>query len=97
MKQKKVEGDNKHHQVILYSLSTCGWCKKTKEFLKEQNIEYYYVDVDLLSREEREDIRNKILDKGGRLSYPAIIIDDKKVINGFNKEKIIKNFKTSAR
>jgi len=28
----KVEGEKKEHNVFLYTLSTCGWCKKTKEF-----------------------------------------------------------------
>ena len=72
----------------MYAISTCAWCKRTKIFLKDNNIEYEYVDVDLSSREDRETIRKEILKRGGKLTYPAIIIDDKAVINGFRKDEI---------
>jgi len=32
MKMVHVEGKNAG-QIILYALSTCGWCKKTRELL----------------------------------------------------------------
>jgi glutaredoxin-like protein NrdH len=73
--------------VRLYTLSTCVWCKRTKEFLNENEVEYEYVDVDLCTDEEREEIRQNILSLGGRLTFPAIIIDGR-LINGFHEDKI---------
>jgi glutaredoxin len=84
----KVPGKNKRHKVLVYALSTCAWCKLTKQFLKENEIEYEYVDVDLSSVEDKEKIRKDILERKGDLSYPAIIIDDKILINGFRKDKL---------
>jgi glutaredoxin-like protein NrdH len=84
----KVPGKNKKRKVFLYVLSTCVWCKLTKQFLKENEIEYEYVDVDLSSKEDRDKIRQDILSKGGSLSYPVIIVDDEIIINGFRKDKI---------
>ena len=84
----KVPGKNKKHKVFMYAISTCAWCKLTKNFLKDNNIEYEYVDVDLSSGEDREKIRREILKRGGRLSYPAIIVNDKILINGFRKDEI---------
>jgi glutaredoxin len=72
----------------MYAISTCAWCKLTKKFLKDNNIEYEYVDVDLCDEEDKDKIRQDILDKGGSLSYPTIIIDNKKVITGFRKDKL---------
>ena len=88
MKIVKVPGKNNKHKVLMYAISTCAWCKLTKNFLKDNNIEYEYVDVDLSNGEDREKIRREILKRGGRLSYPAIIIDDKILINGFREDKI---------
>jgi glutaredoxin len=88
MKTVKVAGKNSKHKVLLYALSTCAWCKLTKSFLKENNVEYDYVDVDLCSEEDKEKIKKDILKRGGSLSYPAIIIDDKILINGFRKDKL---------
>jgi glutaredoxin len=88
MKTVKVAGKNSKHKVLLYALSTCAWCKLTKSFLKENDVEYDYVDVDLCSEEDKEKIKKDILKRGGSLSYPAIIIDDKILINGFRKDKL---------
>jgi glutaredoxin-like protein NrdH len=84
----KVPGKNNKHKVLMYTLSTCAWCKKTKKFLKDNNIEYEYVDVDLSNDDDHEKIRNDILRRGGPISYPTIIIDDRKLITGYSEDEI---------
>jgi glutaredoxin len=79
----KVSGKNSTHRVLLYALSTCAWCKKTKKFLKENDIEYEYVDVDLTNDEDHEKIREDLIKRGNEPSYPTIIVDNKTVITGF--------------
>jgi glutaredoxin-like protein NrdH len=86
----KVPGKNKKHKVLLYALSTCAWCKMEKQFLKDSSVEYEYVDVDLCNEKDREKIRGDILNRGGELNYPTLIIDDKNLISGFRKDKIQK-------
>ncbi len=88
MQFSKVSGQKKHHKVVLYALSTCAWCKMTKQFLKDNDIEYEYVDVDLCEEEDKQRIREHIQSKGGPLSYPTIIIDDNMLITGFRTDKI---------
>ncbi len=39
-------------KVFLYALSTCGHCRNAKKLLDEHNVEYDFVDVDLLPRDE---------------------------------------------
>ncbi len=82
----KVQGKNNQHKVTIYALSTCVWCKMTKQYLKDNSVEFEYLDVDLCSVEEREQARQKILSKGGPLSYPTTIVDDQKIITGFRKD-----------
>ena len=84
----KVPGKNKTHKVLLYALSTCPWCKKTRKFLLEKNVEYEYVDVDLCSDEDHEKIRNDIIRRGATPSYPLIIVDDKILITGYSPDEI---------
>ena len=88
MKTIKVLGTNNKHKVLMYALSTCGWCKKTKDFLRNSDVEYEYIDVDLCSVEERAQIREDILKRGGRLSFPTLIIDDETLITGSNERRI---------
>jgi glutaredoxin len=84
----KVSGKNSKHKVLMYAISTCAWCKMTKRFLKDNNIEYEYVDVDLCEDDDKDKIKQNILDRGGSLSYPTIIIDNKTLITGFRKDKL---------
>ncbi len=84
----KVSGTNKKHKVLLYAISTCAWCRLTKRYLNDKRIEYEYIDVDLCDDRDRETIRGDITKRGGELSYPTIIVDDKILITGFRKDKL---------
>ncbi|MDH5779808.1 MAG: glutaredoxin family protein [Candidatus Bathyarchaeota archaeon] len=88
MKSTKVPAKNNKHRVFMYAISTCAWCRRAKRFLEDNKIEYEYVDIDLCSWEDREKIRRDILSRGGRLSYPTIIVDNKIMITGFQEHKI---------
>lgn len=88
MKIVKVPGIKNKHKVFMYTLSTCAWCNLTKNFLKENEVEYEYVDVDLCDEGDLEQIRRNILERAGRISYLTIIIDDKTCITGFDKDRI---------
>jgi len=83
MNKVKVAGKNNNHKVLVYALSTCAWCKMTKKFLKDNDIEYEYVDVDLATDQDHEKIRQDIIDRGSEPSFPTLIVDDKVVITGF--------------
>jgi glutaredoxin-like protein NrdH len=82
----KVPGKNNKHKVFVYALSTCVWCKLTKQYLNDHEIEYEFVDVDLAEEKDKEKIRDAITSKGGSLSYPTTVVDDQKVITGFRKD-----------
>jgi glutaredoxin-like protein NrdH len=88
MQFSQVSGKKGDHKVSLYALSTCVWCKMTKQFLNENSVAYEFVDVDLLEDADREKARRAILGKGATLSYPTTIVDDKIVITGFRKDKL---------
>lgn len=83
-----IQGKSNKHKVLLYAISTCPWCKKEKQFLRDNNIEFDYVDVDLCNDDDYEKIREDILNRGGRFSFPAIIIDGRTLINGFKVDEI---------
>ena len=60
----------------------------TKQFLKDNEVEFEYIDVDLCEEEEKQKIRQHIQSKGGSLTYPTTIVDDNVVITGFRKDKL---------
>jgi len=84
----KVQGKKNEHKVVVYALSTCVWCKMTKQFLKDNEIEFETIDVDLCEPEEKEQVHQQIQSKGGTLNYPTTVVDDKKLIAGFRKDQL---------
>jgi glutaredoxin-like protein NrdH len=84
-----VEGKNKKHSVILYALSTCFWCKKTRELLGGLGVQYSFVYVDELSGREEEEAMEEVKKINPDCSFPTALIDGKAVC-GFDEEKIRK-------
>lgn len=85
---KHVPGKNKG-KVMLYALSTCIWCRKTKELLNNLGVEYFYIDVDLLEEgDEKEQIKKEIDKWNPSHSFPIMVINNKQGINGYNDTKI---------
>ena len=74
-------------KVMLYAISTCGWCKKTKRFLETNGVEYEFCDVDLLEGEEKENAREEVARHNPRRSYPTLVVDGA-VIVGFDEERL---------
>jgi len=75
-------------KVKLYALSTCGWCKKARQFLDAHNINYEYVYVDLLAGEERDRIMAEVDRWNPRRSFPTVVVDDSTVVVGFNESRL---------
>jgi glutaredoxin-like protein NrdH len=82
-----VDGKEKG-KVMLYALSTCGWCQKTKALLSELGVAYDYIDVDLLRRSEREAAIGEIQKFNPDCSFPTMVINDSKCIVGFKEDDI---------
>lgn len=73
--------------VMLYALSTCPYCRMTKKFLDDNEVEYDVVDVDLLEGDERTAVVDEVKQLSGGTSFPVLVVDDD-VIVGFNKTAI---------
>ncbi len=83
-----IEGENRG-KVELYALSTCVWCRETKKLLNSMKVGYCYTDVDLLSEEEEDQVREKVRKFNPSYSFPTLIINDEYAILGFKKNQII--------
>jgi glutaredoxin-like protein NrdH len=87
MPMQLVNGENKG-KLVLYALSTCGWCKKTRMLLEDLGVEYNYIYVDLLEGEERKEIIEQVKKWNPQLSFPTLVVNDEKCIVGFNEDKV---------
>jgi glutaredoxin len=90
---KKINNNNKY--AIVFGLSTCGYCKNTINYLKNNNISFKYYTID-----EYKNIFFKLLHRLSALkpeleinlkhkTFPVIFIGDKysgkKFIGGYDK------------
>jgi glutaredoxin-like YruB-family protein len=71
-------------KVAIYTTPTCTYCRMTKEFFKENNVQYeeYNVGIDATRRQE-------MVDKSGQMGVPVIAVEtndgDEQIIVGFDK------------
>lgn len=71
--------------VTIYTTPTCPWCKKTKNFFDEHDVEYEEKDV-----ASNKDAAKEMIEKSGQRGVPVTIIadDEEDVIIGFDEEKL---------
>ena len=70
--------------VKVYSTSSCPYCHRAKDFLKENNVQFEDIDVGA-----DPDAGKEMIDKSGQMGVPVIDIDGQ-IIVGFDKEPIKK-------
>jgi len=66
------------HEVVVYTTSWCGWCRKTLAFLTEQGVPYENRDI-----EANDMWRDELEEKTGSTSIPVVEIDGE-LIRGYN-------------
>jgi glutaredoxin-like protein NrdH len=83
-----VKGKKKA-QVMLYALSTCGWCRKTKALLNDLGVEYSFVDVDLLKGAEQDKVMKEVEKWNPSSSFPTVVVNGECIV-GFDEKRIKK-------
>lgn len=81
-----VAGKNQG-EIMIYALSTCPWCRKTKQLLNDMGVEYSFIDVDMAQGQERETVIGQVRKYNPALSFPVVVINGKAII-GFKEEEI---------
>ena len=87
MKLIHKKGENRG-SIILFTLSTCAWCKKTKRLLDELGVDYYYIDIDLLEGEDLREANREMSAWNPECSFPTIVIDNEHTILGYSEDEI---------
>jgi glutaredoxin len=90
-KIQTIPGEKKK-DVMVFSLSneTCIWCDKTKNLLNKLGLQYSYIDVDLLSKEDQEEAYREMWKYApGSTSFPTVVINQGEfVISGFSEAEL---------
>jgi glutaredoxin-like protein NrdH len=76
------------HRAKFYGLSTCIWCRKTRQLLDEMGVPFEFAYVDLLEGEERESTLAELVSFGRGETFPTIVIDGSSCVIGFRPDEI---------
>jgi glutaredoxin-like protein NrdH len=87
-----VEGTDKG-RIVLYTLSTCMWCRMAKNLLRDLGVGYEYIDVDSLPPAEKDEVKKEIKKWNPDGSYPTMVINDKDCVSGFDEAEIREKIK----
>ena len=83
-----VPGPHGEHHIVFYGLSTCIWCKRTRQFLEDQGVAFDYVYVDLLKGQEREEAIGQVRRWNPAVSFPTVVVSDEQCVVGYKTEKL---------
>lgn len=73
-----------------YFISTCGWCRKTKHLLDENEVDYEYEYIDLLSGSEKSRALTEVSQYNPRKSFPTVVVSngETQVVIGFKESRL---------
>ncbi len=83
-----IPGPHNEHHTVFYGLSTCVWCRRTRQFLEDQGVKFDYVYVDLLKGQEREEAIEQVRSWNSAVSFPTVVVGDEQCVVGYKPEKL---------
>jgi glutaredoxin-like protein NrdH len=70
--------------LVLFGLTTCGFCAKALKFLEEHDVPFCHVHVDTLPTEIKRSVRQYVSDTfDTSITYPFLVIDNTRWLSGF--------------
>jgi glutaredoxin 3 len=78
------KGGRSLSKVLLFSTSTCSWCRRAKRYFKERRVPFKEINI-----ERDPDAARDIVRKTGQTGVPVIKIGNRWIV-GFDKERIDK-------
>ncbi|MGD2176980.1 MAG: glutaredoxin family protein [Anaerolineae bacterium] len=83
-----VAGSHNEKQVMFYGLSTCVWCKRTRQLLEDNDVTFDFIYVDLLRGKERKEAIEQVRKWNRASSFPTLVVDGERSVVGFKPDKI---------
>jgi glutaredoxin 3 len=70
----KIDAYVDENSVLMFSFTTCPFCRRAKDVMDEKGIDYRAIELDELDGNEGNEIRASLGRKTGRTSVPSIFI-----------------------
>ena len=84
----EVDGPDTGKSLSVYALSTCAFCKRAMQYLKDNDFAYRYVYLDQLDFDLKREVKTELKERYGDIKlYPILTIGDDTALTGFTQEK----------
>lgn len=81
-------GGKTERNLTMYSLSTCAFCKRAMDFLRDRDVAFRYVQLDKINPMVKATVKSELKKKYDNLPvFPVLVINDERALSGFNEEK----------
>lgn len=92
-----VPGAKADHEITVYALSTCGFCKRALAFLNARGLAYRYVYMDLVPLETKTEAKKELKERfKADVAFPFAVIDGDRHLVGFIEPDWVKTLGLKA-
>jgi glutaredoxin len=83
-----VSGEKTDHKLRIFALSTCAFCKKAMNYLREHGFEFQYIYLDQLDFDLKREAKQELKTRFENVPvFPILTVDDSDAISGFVEQK----------
>ncbi len=85
---ESVDGSVDAGDIMIYALSTCGFCKRALAFLRDNSIKFRYIYFDDLQSEEKSEIREHLRNTFNEtVRFPFLVYNNERCLVGFDEDE----------
>jgi glutaredoxin len=82
------DGSKADHDLTLYALTTCAFCKRAIQFLQDQDVRFRYIYLDEINPMVKQTVKSELKSQFKRLPvFPVLVVDNEEAVSGFSEEK----------
>jgi glutaredoxin len=82
------DGSVHKHDLTVYALSTCAFCKRAIKFLQDHDVKFKYIYLDTINPMVKRTVKSELKSRYSSLPvFPVLVIDDREAVSGFSEEK----------
>lgn len=82
------DGTDNGKEILVLALSTCAFCKRAMNFLRNQGMSYKYVFLDQIDPELKRQVKDELRGRYESLPiFPVLVYNREKALSGFTEKE----------
>ncbi len=88
LRYKHRKGRRRDQELTVFSLSTCGFCKRALAFLSDNGFAYRFVQLDKIPPEAKRRVKDELHTRFNTSPvFPVLVVDGKRAVTGFTEDQ----------